>query len=73
MKTHFLQDGLKPLNQNKMKTVSVYEWYKNKLIKILIKTIKHILALPTYPFFITIWILDFIVGKYINLIKMIIK
>ena len=45
------------------------DWYKNKLIK----TIKHTLALPAYPFFITIWILDFIVGKYINLIKMIIK
>lgn len=56
-----------------MKPISLYEWYKNKLIKILIKTIKHILALPTYPFFITIWILDFIVGKYINLIKFIIK
>ena len=55
------------------KQISAYEWYKKKLINISIKTIKHILALPTYPFFITIWILDFIVGKYINLIKMIIK
>lgn len=56
-----------------MKPISAYEWYKNKLTKILVKTIKHTLALPTYPFFITIWILDFVVGKYINLIKFIIK
>ena len=51
-----------------------------QIIKIIFKIIKHTLALPTYPFFAIMWILtqliagiDFVIQKYINLIKMIIK
>ena len=61
---------MKLLNQNKMK----------QIIKIIVKIIKHTLALPTYPFFAIMWILtqliagiDFVIQKYINLLKMIIK
>ena len=56
----------KPLNQNRMETF--------------IKIIKHTLALPLYPFFAIMWILrqlitgiDFLVQKYINIIKKIIE
>jgi hypothetical protein len=49
-------------------------------MKTFIKIIKHTLALPLYPFFAIMWILrqliagiDFLVQKYINLIKKIIK
>ena len=51
-----------------------------QIIKIIVKIIKHTLALPTYPFFAIMWILtqliagiDFVIQKYINLLKMIIR
>ena len=56
----------KPLNQNRMKAF--------------ISAIKITLALPLYPFFAIMWMLrqlitgiDFLVQKYINLIKKIIE
>jgi len=49
-------------------------------MKTFIEIIKHTLALPLYPFFAIMWILrqlitgiDFLVQKYINLIKKIIE
>ena len=51
-----------------------------RVINTIIKIIKHILALPTYPLFAIMWVLkqvnlciDFVIEKYIKLLKMIIK